>query len=204
MSNVVRETLLVPQTLASATRALDNALSDRGFDKVELPQPAANEGIARAEKRFFEVSACGETVTAIREWMGYQDATPWSAAIELSEGLPAATRMELALPPGLSILARALSRSGVAVGAAARSSPVQIVVVVFRGGRASDVFTYADGRVMSDASSSPRPMSATEARSALADFLRSASIDATATDLIFPGDDLPSTWPHTYLHRDAQ
>src|SRR5919106_790871 len=105
MPHKTRETLLVSLSAPEAEQALDGVLVERGFERAELRPPRPPDSIARSDARFFDVDLLQPSLSIIREWTGYSDATAWGAALELAEGLPPAARMEMALPPGLSVLA---------------------------------------------------------------------------------------------------
>lgn len=202
MSERVQEYLLLPEPRSAALTRLDKVLSERGFRRASFAPPSASKPIARAEARVFDVHDCGDTVTLIREWNAYRDNVSWKAALELAQGLPPAARMETALPPALSILARALSRDGVAVGLATRTAPRQIVAVAFRRGRAADILTMADARIAVGATASPTPVTDDDARTELERWL-SSHVSANDVVSVLTGErDLPSAWDVAYLHEE--
>jgi hypothetical protein len=135
----------------------------------------------------------------IREWDGYSDATAWGAALELAEGLPPAARMEMALPPALSVLARALSRRVTVVGFAAREKPWHFVGVAFRDGRAADVITMVKDRIAIGARGEPQRCTDREAKNHLQSWIAPYGVDATTADLLLGERDLPATWRVAYV-----
>ena len=199
MATRTREALLVAHPAAEAEQTLDEVLAERGFERAEPAPPIPTEPTERSEARFFDVDAVQPALSMIREWSGYSDATPWGAALELAEGLPAAARMEMALPPALSVLARALSRRVTVIGFAAREKPVHFVGVAFRDGRAADVITMVKDRIVIGARGEPRSCTPAEARVHLQGWLGRHGVDPATTELL-GGRDLPSRWSVVYLH----
>jgi len=201
MATETREALLVALPAAEAERALDEVLTERGFERADLPSPLErDEPIARSDERFFDVSPLPGTLTLVREWAGYSDLTPWGAALELAEGLPAAARMEMALPPALSVLARALSRRVTVLGFASREKPWHLVGVAFRGGRAVDVITAVKDRVVVGAQGQPQPATRQEAKLHLTRWLTPFAVEPGAIDVLLGASDLPATWRVAYVH----
>lgn len=201
MSPGTREALLVALPAAETEQALDDVLAERGFERARLSPPIAPATVARSEARFFDVDAVEPALSIVREWPNYSDATPWGAALDLAEGLPAAARMEMALPPALSVLARALSRRATVLGLASREKPWHLVSVAFRGGRATDVFTLVKDRVVVGAGGQPQRSSAEEARSRLRDWAAPYGVTANAIQIFLEERDLVSGWRFGYLHR---
>ena len=200
MATETREALLVALPAAEAERALDDVLGERGFERAAAPPPPHAEPIARSEERFFDVDAVQPELTLIREWTGYADATAWGAALELAEGLPAATRMEMALPPALSVLARALSRRATVFGFASRPKPWHLVGVAFKSGRAVDVITAVKDRVAVGPSGRPQPRPPTDAGAYLHEWLAPHGVNPETVELLTGARDLPARWRVTYLH----
>jgi hypothetical protein len=200
MATETREALLVALPAAEAERALDEVLAERGFERADAPPPPRTEPIARSEERFFDVDAVQPALSMIREWTGYSDATAWGAALELAEGLPAAARMEMALPPALSILARALSRRAPVLGFASRPKPWHLVGVAFRQGRAVDVITAVKDRVAMGPSGQPQPRSPGEANAYVHEWLAPHGANPETVELLLGTRDLPATWRVIYLH----
>ncbi len=200
MATRTREALLVALPAVEAERALDDVLSERGFDRAEPAPPLPTEPTARSEARFFAVDLVQAGLSLVREWSGYSDATAWGAALELAEGLPAAARMEMALPPALSVLARALSRRLTVVGFAAREKPVHFVGVAFRGGRAVDVITMVKDRIVVGATGEPRPCTIAEAKTRLQTWVGQYGVEPATTEVLLRERDLPATWRVAYLH----
>ena len=200
MATRTREALLVALPLAAAEQALDDVLSERGFERV-TPAPALPvEPTPRSEARFFDVDLVQPALSIVREWNGYSDATPWRAALELAEGLPAAARMEMALPPALSVLARALSRRVTVIGFAAREKPVHFVGVAFRGGRAADVITMVKDRIVIGVTGEPRPCTPAEAREHLQSWLAPYGVSPETNGLLLGERDLPAKWRVAYVN----
>jgi hypothetical protein len=195
-----REALLVALPAAEAERALDGVLAERGFERADLPAPHRPEPVMRSEERFFDVDLVQPALCLIREWAGYSDATTWGAALELAAGLPAAARMEMALPPALSVLARALSRRATVLGIASRGKPWHLVAVVFREGRALDVITAVKDRVAIGPSGQPQPRSPGEAAAYLHQWLAPHGVNPETVELLLGARDLPATWRVAYLH----
>lgn len=200
MAPPTREALLVPLDVGQAEQALDDVLTERGFERTERSPPDAEIPVARSDTRFFDVDQVEPSLSIIREWTGYSDATPWGAALELAEGLPAATRVEMALPPALSVLARALSRRTTVVGFAAREHPMHLVGVAFRGGRATDVITLVKDRIVVGARGKPTAFSPKEARAHLTEWLAPHGIGPHAVEIVLGESDLPAAWRRVYLH----
>ena len=119
---------------------------------------------------------------------------PWGAALELAEGLPPAARMEMALPPALSVLARALSRRATVLGFATRDKPWHLVGVAFREGRASDVITAVKDRVVIGPHGQSRPSTRGDARTHLHEWLVPYGVSPTAIEIVLGDRDLASTW----------
>jgi hypothetical protein len=180
--------------------ALDEVLAERGFERAELPAPRSTGSIARSDARFFDVDRLQPSVSIVREWMGYKDATAWGVALELAASLPGAARMEMALPPALSVLARALSRRVTALGFAMRQKPWHFVGVAFRGGRAVDVITAANDRLVIGAIGELRSTTPHEMRTRLEQWIRPYGISPSAIDILLGERDLASTWRVAYLH----
>ena len=181
-------------------QALDDVLADRGFGRAEMPPPRPTDSIARSDARFFDVDALQPMLSLVREWSGYSDATAWGSALELAEGLPPAARMEMALPPALSVLARALSRHAIVLGFAARPDPWHLVGVSFRGGRAVDVITAVKDRVIVGAHGQPRRSTPSETRIHLDQWLAPYEVSPVAIEVVLGERDLPSAWRVAYLH----
>jgi hypothetical protein len=200
MATRTREALLVALPAEETERALDDVLAERGFARAEPTPPLPAAPTPRSEARFFDVDLVQPALTMIREWAGYSDATAWGAALELAEGLPPAARMEMALPPALSVLARALSRRVTVLGFAAREKPVHFVGVAFRGGRAADVITMVKDRIVLGATGEPGSCTPAEARVHLQGWLGQYGVDPATTELLLGGRDLPATWRVAYLH----
>ena len=200
MATETREALLLALPAAEAERALDEVLIERGFERADLPSPLGrDEPIARSDERFFDVSPMKGTLTLVREWGGYSDVTPWGAALELAEGLPAAARMEMALPPALSVLARALSRRVTVVGFASREKPWHLVGVAFRAGRAVDVITAVKDRVVVGAQGQPQPATRQDAKLHLTQWLTPFAVEPPVIDVLL--GDLPASWRVAYVHH---
>jgi hypothetical protein len=202
MATGTREALLVALEAAETEQALDDVLAERGFERAEQTPPRAPATVARSEARFFDVDALERTLSIVREWPSYSDATPWGAALDLAEGLPAAARMEMALPPALSVLGRALSRRATVLGFALREKPWHLVGVAFRGGRAMDVFTAVKDRVVVGASGQQAGSTPAEARSRLCEWAATYGVSAKAIEIVLGERDLDSGWRFAYLHRD--
>jgi hypothetical protein len=156
--------------------------------------------VARSEARFFDVDLVQPTLSVIREWAGYSDATAWGAALELAEGLPPAARMEMALPPALSVLARALSRRVTVLGFAARESPWHFVGVAFRDARAADVITMVKDRIVVGPRGEPQHCTMPEAKAHVQSWLAPYNVDPSITELLLGERGLPATWRVAYLH----
>jgi hypothetical protein len=200
MAHKTRETLLVSLSAPEAEQALDDVLIERGFERAGLRPPRPPDSIARSDARFFDVDLLPPSLSIIREWAGYSDATAWGAALELAEGLPPAARMEMALPPALSVLARAISRRATVLGFAVREKPSHFVSVVFRQGRAMDVFTAVKDRVVTGPHGQAFPSTAEEARTHLHRWLTSYGVSTNAIEVVLGERDLPSAWRLAYLH----
>ena len=200
MATATREALLVALPASDAERALDDVLAERGFERVDRPPPPREEPVARSDERFFDVESVQPGLSMLREWTGYTDATTWGAALELAEGLPAAARMEMALPPALSVLARALSRRATVVGFAARERPPHLVGVAFRQGRAVDVITAVKDRIAIGSQGQPQRATPQEMRDQLLRWLAPYDVTAPTVELVLGERDLPSAWRLTYLH----
>ena len=200
MATQTREALIVALPAAEAERALDIVLEERGFARTELTPPPPSEPVARSESRFFDVDLVQPGLSLIREWAGYSDATAWGAALELAEGLPAAARMEMALPPALSVLARALSRRSTVVGFAAREKPWHFVGVAFREARAADVITMVKDRIVVGPRGEPRACSVAEARSHLQAWIAPYGVEPETIELLLGERALPGTWRVAYLN----
>jgi hypothetical protein len=201
MATETREALLVALPAAEAKQALDEVLAERGFERADLPPPLQRtEPIARSDERFFDVGPMQPTLSLVREWGGYSDVTPWGAALELAEGLPAAARMEMALPPALSVLARALSRHVTVLGFASREKPWHLVGVAFRGGRAVDVITAVKDRVVVGLQGQPQPATRHEAKMHLTQWLAPFAVDPSTIELLLGERHLPATWRVAYVH----
>jgi hypothetical protein len=201
MATRTREALLLALSAAQAEQALDAVLAERGFARTEPAPPLPTEPTARSEARFFDVDLVQPALSMIREWSGYSDATAWGAALELAHGLPPAARMEMALPPALSVLARALSRRVTVIGFAAREKPSHFVGVAFRGGRAADVITMVKDRIAIGALGEPQKCSMPEAKTHLLTWLAPYDVDRATIELLLGERDLPATWRVVYLHR---
>lgn len=200
MATATREALFLPLPAADAERALDDVLAERGFERADLPPPPRKEPVARSDERFFDVALVQPTLSMVREWAGYSDATPWSAALELAQGLPAASRMEMALPPALSVLARALSRRATVLGVAARDKPAHLVGVAFREGRAVDVITAVKDRVAIGPHGQPQTVTPQELKAHLIRWLAPYDVTAPTVELLLGERDLASAWRLAYLH----
>lgn len=199
MATETREALLVALPADEAEQALDGVLAERGFERAVARPPRPPETVARSDARFFDVEAVQSALTLIREWAGYSDATTWGSALELAKGLPSAARMEMALPPALSVLARALSRRETVVGVAVREKPGHLVGVTFRDGRAVDVITVVKDRIAIGVDGQPRSATRPEARAHLIQWLARYGVDAETVALVLGERDLPATWRVTYL-----
>ena len=199
MATRTREALLVALTAGETERALDDVLAERGFARAEPTPPLPTAPTARSEARFFDVDLVQPALTMIREWGGYSDATAWGAALELAEGLPPAARMEMALPPALSVLARALSRRVTVLGFAARDKPRHFVGVAFRGGRAADVITMVKDRIVIGVRGEHQRCTIPEAKTHLQTWLAPYGVEPATTDLLMGERDLPATWRVVYL-----
>jgi hypothetical protein len=200
MATEAREALLVSLPAVEAEQALDGVLAERGFERAELRPPASSGSVARSDARFFDVDLIQPTLSLVREWAGYSDATPWGAALELSEGLPPATRMEMALPPALSVLGRALSRRVTVLGFAARQKPWHLVGVAFQKGRAVDIITAVKDRVVIGPHGEPRASTPGESRAHLTEWLGPYEVDRDTIELVLGERDLPSKWRLAYFH----
>lgn len=200
MATGTREALLVSLPAAETEPALDDVLSERGFERAELPAPRLGDSFERSETRFFDVDIVQPTFSFVREWMGYRDATAWGAALDLAEGLPAAARMEMALPPALSVLARALSRRTTVLGVASRDKPWHLVGVAFRGGRAIDVITAVKDRVVIGLQGQPRASSRHDAKAHLERWLAPYGVHPMVVELLLGERDLPAAWRLAYVH----
>ncbi|MDQ4079627.1 MAG: hypothetical protein M3125_02620, partial [Gemmatimonadota bacterium] len=194
--------LVVALSTTETEQALNGVLAERGFERVELTPPSAPATVARSEARFFDVDALEPALSIVREWPNYSDATPWGAALDLAEGLPAAARMEMALPPALSVLARALSRGATVLGFASREKPRHLVSVAFRGGRAVDVFAVVKDRVVAGSSGQPERSSPEQARTRLREWAEPYLLSEAAFAILLGERDLVSGWRFAYLHRD--
>ena len=195
-----REALLLPLPASDAERALDDVLAERGFERSNRAPPPRQEPIARSDERFFDVDLVQPTLSMVREWSGYADATPWGAALELAEGLPAASRMEMALPPALSVLARALSRRTTVLGVAARERPPHLVGVAFRQGRAVDVITAVKDRVAIGAHGKPQRATPEAIKAHLIEWLAPYDATPSTAELLLGERSLASAWRLAYLH----
>jgi hypothetical protein len=201
MATETREALLVALPPAEAEQALDGVLAERGFERADLASPLQRtEPIARSDERFFAIDTAQPTLSLVREWTGYSDVTPWGAALELAEGLPAAARMEMALPPALSVLARALSRRVAVLGFASREKPWHFVGVAFRGGRAVDVITAVKDRVVAGPHGQPQPATRQAANMHLTQWLAPFAVEPSTIELLLGEHHLPATWPVAYVH----
>jgi len=200
MATKTREALIVALPAAEAERALDTVLEERGFARTDLTPPPPSEPVARSESRFFDVDLVQPSLSLIREWAGYSDATAWGAALELAEGLPPAARMEMALPPALSVLARALSRQSTVVGFAAREKPWHFVGVAFREARAADVITMVKDRIVVGPRGEPRSCSVAEARRHLQAWIAPYGVEPETIELLLGERALPGTWRVAYLN----
>jgi hypothetical protein len=200
MASAPTEALFVSLPTAETERALDDVLAERGFERAELPPPVPTTSIAQSEARFFDIDSLQPTFSIVREWTGYSDATAWGAALELAEGLPPAARMEMALPPALSVLARALSRRATVLGVATRPKPWHLVGVAFREGRAVDVITAVKDRVVIGAQGQARRAAPPEVRPYLDQWLAPYGVGTLAIEIVIGERDLPSTWRLAYLH----
>jgi hypothetical protein len=202
MPQKAREALLVSLPASEAEQALDEVLAERGFERAELPAPPPGASIARSDARFFDVDILQPSVSIVREWTGYNDATAWGAALDLAEGLPPAARMEMALPPALSVLARALSRRATVLGFAVRQDRWHLVGVVFRQGRAADVFTAVKDRVVVGPHGQALRSTPQESRTRLDGWLTPYSVNPITIQVLLGERDLPSSWRLAYLHHD--
>jgi hypothetical protein len=202
MATGTREALLVALPTAETEQALDDVLAERGFGRADVPTPVAPATVARSDARFFDIDTLEPSLSVVREWQSYSDATPWGAALDLAEGLPAAARMEMALPPALSVLARALSRRATVVGFASREKPWHLVSVAFRGGRAVDVFTAVKDRVVVGAGGQPQRGTPEEAQLRLREWVAPYGVNPKAIEAAVGAPDLVSGWRFGYLHRD--
>ena len=200
MASATREALLLPLPAADAERALDAVLAERGFERSDRAPPPRKEPIARSEERFFDVDLVQPALSMVREWSAYSDATTWGAALELAEGLPAAARMEMALPPALSVLARALSRRTTALGFAARERPGHLVGVAFRHGRAADVITAVKDRIAIGPHGQPQKATSQELKSHLIQWLAPYDVTESTVELLLGERSLPARWLVAYLH----
>ena len=200
MATETRETLVVAMPVTEAERALDEVLAERGFERAEAGPPEPPETIARSDARFFNVELARPDLSLIREWGGYSDATAWGSALDLAKGLPSATRMELALPPALSVLARALSRRATVLGVAAREKPWHLVGVAFRQGRAVDVITVVKDRISIGPEGQPRTATRPEVTTHLSQWLAGYGVDAATVELVLGARDLAARWSLAYLH----
>jgi hypothetical protein len=199
MATQAREALFVLLSEAEAEEALDDVLSERGFERTARQPPRRRGSVARSEARFFAVDQLQPELTLVREWTGYKDVTTWGAALELAEGLPPAARMEMALPPALSVLARALSRRTTVLGFATRDEPWHLVGVAFRGGRAVDAITAIKDRVVIGPAGKPRESTPQRARMHLDQWLAPYSVDSVAMEIVFGDRDLPASWRIAYV-----
>lgn len=202
MASETREALLVTLPAAQAERTLDEVLAERRFERATARPPQPPETVVRSEARFFDVELVQPALSIIREWAGYSDATAWGSALELAKGLPAAARMEMALPPALSVLARALSRRATVIGVAARENPWHLVGVAFRQGRAADVITVVKDRIAIGPEGQPRTATRSEARAHLVEWLAPYGVEAATVDLVMRDGALPATWRVTYFHAE--
>ena len=199
MATQAREALLVLLSDAETEEALDDVLSERGFERIQRQPPRRTGSIARSDARFFAIDQLQPELTLVREWTGYKDATTWGAALELADGLPPAARMEMALPPALSVLARALSRRTTVLGFATRDEPWHLVGVAFRGGKAADVITAIKDRVVIGPGAKPRESTPQRARMHLEQWLAPYSVDSVAIEIVFGDRDLPGNWRIAYV-----
>lgn len=199
MATRTHEALLVALPAGETERALDEVLAERGLARAEPTPPLPAAPTARSEARFFDVDLVQPALSMIREWAGYSDATAWGAALELAEGLPPAARMEMALPPALSVLARALSRRLPVLGFAARDKPRHFVGVAFRGGRAADVITMAKDRIVIGPHGEPERCTVPESKTQLQAWLAPYGVEPATTDLLLGERDLAATWRVVYL-----
>jgi hypothetical protein len=195
-----REGLFLPVTAVEAEDVLNDMLAERGFARAKLPPPRRTGSIARSQVRFFDIDQLQPTLSLVREWTGYKDATAWGAALQLAEGLPPAARMEMALPPALSVLGRALSKRVPVLGFASRDEPWHLVGVAFRGGRAIDVITAIKDRVVIGPRAEPRESTPQRARMHLAQWLSPYGVDSTAIEIVFGDRHVPASWPLAYVH----
>lgn len=202
MATGIREALLVALGARETEQALDDVLAERGFERAQLSPPQASATVARSEARFFDVDALAPALSVVREWSSYSDATPWGAALDLAEGLPAAARMEMALPPALSVLGRALSRRATVLGFASRENPWHLVGVAFRGGRAIDVFTSVKDRVVVGASGQPQPSMREDAASRVREWAAPYGVSAEAVEIVMGKRNLVSGWRFRYFQRE--
>lgn len=202
MATGTREALLVALEAAETEQALHDVLAERGFERAELTPPRAPATVARSETRFFDVDALEPMLSIVREWPSYSDATPWGVALNLAEGLPASARMEMALPPALSVLGRALSRRATVLGFALREKPWHLVGVAYQRGRAIDAFTSVKNQVVVGASGQPQPSTPEESRSRLHEWAAPYGVSAKAVEIVLGVRDLVSGWRFGYLHRD--
>ena len=200
MPSRTREALLVALPVEESERALDDVLAERGFERATARPPEPPESVARSDARFFDVEGAQPTFSVIREWSGYSDATAWGSALELAKGLPAAARMEMALPPALSVLARALSRRVTVIGVAAREAPWHLVGVAFRQGRAVDVITVVKDRIAIGPDGEARTATRPAATARVTEWLAQYGVDAPTVELVLGERDLPVTWRVAYLN----
>jgi hypothetical protein len=200
MATQAREAIFLQLSIAEAEEALDDVLAERGFERRERQPPRRTGTVARSEARFFAIDQLEPSLTLVREWTGYKDATTWGAALELAEGLPPAARMEMALPPALSVLARALSRRTTVLGFATRDEPWHFVGVAFRGGRAVDVITAIKDRVVIGPGGKPRESTPQRARIHVDQWLVPYSVDSIAMEVVFDDRELPAHWRIGYVH----
>ncbi|MGQ0715330.1 MAG: hypothetical protein ACT4PJ_16650 [Gemmatimonadaceae bacterium] len=200
MATGTREALLVSLPATESEHALDAVLAERGFERADLPPPSEFGSILRTETRFFDVDEIQPTLSVMREWMDYGDATAWGAALDLAEGLPPAARMEMALPPALAVLARGLSRRTPVLGFASRDKPWHLVGVAFRDGRAIDVITAVKDRVAIGPGAQSQPGTRNDMRSHLDRWLAPYAVNPLAIDILLGERDLPSAWRLGYLH----
>jgi hypothetical protein len=203
MATETREALLLALPAAETELALDEVLAERGFERAHVTPPPRAEPIARSEARFFDVNLLQPALSLVREWNGYSDATAWGVALELAQGLPPAARMEMALPPALSVLARALSRRVTVLGFAAREKPWHLVGVAFRGGRAADVITAVKDRIVIGASGQPQRSTPHDTRAHLQNWLAPYTVNPATIETVLGERDLPATWRVAYLHASS-
>lgn len=201
MATETRETLLVAMPVTETERALDEVLAERGFERTAASPLQPPETIARSEGRFFNVDLVRPDLSLVREWAGYSDATAWGSALDLAKGLPPAARLEMALPPALSVLARALSRRATVIGVAAREKPWHLVGVTFRQGRAVDVITVVKDRISIGPEGQPRTATRSEVTTHLIQWLAQYGVDGAVVDLVLGDRDLAARWSLAYLHE---